>query len=306
MFAQTNIEADTGFAASTVQYIWDKYNAWNGSVPGTFGGQLSPPIYQKWRRCGYLVLFLMWVHLGLTPARTNQWHVQHVKMPMSTETWRTEVVGVGHALANIISEIDYDRRLDLYNHAPLFKYYVTALVDTLPIYVPHPSSFAMRKLLYQPKYKACVFKMQLGVNFLGQIVLWTGPHLGVTSDKEIWESTWAEHPFFSWEWWLADLGYVGALGLLTKYKRRRRPARNAPPPPLLPQQQLMNNVHEHVRNRIENIVGRVKRHALLRRGHYRGDFTKLKTILQVIGHMTAAELNHVPCFAAYGPWRHFY
>ena len=32
----------------------------------------------------------------------------------------------------------------------------------------------------------------------------------MTSDLVIWDTTWDSHPFFPWEWWLADLGYVGA------------------------------------------------------------------------------------------------
>lgn len=96
---------------------------------------------------------------------------------------------------------------------------MTGLVDVFPVYVNHPSRYSLAKLLFQPKYKRCVWKIQLGVNFLGDIILWTGPHLGVTSDITIWESTWADHPFDSWELWLADLGYIGGRGLVTKFKR---------------------------------------------------------------------------------------
>ena len=113
------------------------------------------------------------------------------------------------------------------------------MVDTLPIWVPAPHSPYLHSLFYRPKYKACVLKMQLGITFLGDIVLWTGPHLGVTADTciSIWEGTWKHHPFCSWERWLADLGYVGARGLLVKYKGDdvNSAARL-----------LFNNVHEHV------------------------------------------------------------
>eukprot|EP00966_Prymnesium_polylepis_P058000 1343316-Prymnesium_polylepis.1 len=79
---------------------------------------------------------------------------------------------------------------------------------------------------------------------MGNIILWTGPHLGVTSDKTFWDQTWAWHPFFPWEWWLADVGYVGALGLLYKWKKASQQPTRRPPPDLTPQELFYNNIHE--------------------------------------------------------------
>ena len=136
------------------------------------------------------------------------------------------------------------------NHVPHFPYHVTGIVDTLPIYVPSSHSFSMRRFLFQPKYDDTVYKMQLGISLLGDIILWTGPHLGVTSDKTIWESTAAQHPFYSWEVWLADLGYVGCLGLLYKFKKMAWRVGLPPPPDLTQRQQFFNNLHEFYRNRV--------------------------------------------------------
>ena len=33
-YVQKSVKADTGFEVGTLQYIWDKYNKWNGSPPG--------------------------------------------------------------------------------------------------------------------------------------------------------------------------------------------------------------------------------------------------------------------------------
>ena len=33
-FAQHTVKADTNFEPETLQYIWDKYNSWNGSSRG--------------------------------------------------------------------------------------------------------------------------------------------------------------------------------------------------------------------------------------------------------------------------------
>ena len=63
------------------------------------------------------------------------------------------------------------------------------------------------------------------------------------------------------------MGYVGGRGLLYKYKKapRRRRVRGqpppAPPPPLQPYKQVFNNIHKHVRNRIENVISKVKVYA---------------------------------------------
>lgn len=71
----------------------------------------------------------------------------------------------------------------------------------------------------QPKYGYTCLKWQLGISLMGDIIMWSGPHLGIAADSTIWEQTWDEHPFYGWERWLADLGYVGCMGLLYKYKR---------------------------------------------------------------------------------------
>ena len=128
----------------------------------------------------------------------------------------------------VMDEIVYQDRLDPYNHYPPWREYITGIVDTLPIFVSEPAHFPAAKLLYQPKYKRHCYKMQLGITFAGNIILWTGPHFGSTADITIWRDTWAHHPFRSWEAWLADLGYCGAIGLITKYKRQRRRRRTDP------------------------------------------------------------------------------
>ena len=66
----------------------------------------------------------------------------------------------------------------------------------------------------QPKYGYTCLKWQLGISLKGDIIMWSGPHLGIAADSTIWEETWDEHPFYGWERWLADLGYVGCMGLL--------------------------------------------------------------------------------------------
>ena len=258
-FVQQTIKKDTGYHESVVQDIWEKYQAF-GSAPGTFGGQLPRPKREAWKQQAYFYCYLIWVHKGLDPEWKEAWHLPKLQneFTMSARTFRNRVLPIGDALAEIIDEVDYSRRLSPWNHAPWFKYFVTGMVDTFPVFVPTPNSYSLAQLLYQPKYKRCVLKIQIGCNFLGEIILWTGPNLGIDSDVTIWDTTWQDHPMLPWEMWLADLGYVGGRGLLYKYKKRAR-RRNQPPPPALRDHEVVfNNIHEHVRNRIENVISKVK------------------------------------------------
>ena len=202
-------------------------------------------------------------------------------------SFRTHVFRLAEALAQIVDEIDYGLRLSHMNHAlPPFDKCFTGIVDTLPVYLPTPHNWHVSTLFFQPKYDSCVVKMQLGITFGGHVILWTGPHLGVTADSTIWETTWTSHPFYPWERWLADLGYEGCVGLIYKYKGA----------PLSWPQQLFNNVHEFVRNRVENVVSALKAHRIFKKGNYRGSLQHLEPFLQIVGHVTAHEISYLQRF----------
>lgn len=66
-----------------------------------------------------------------------------------------------------MDEIFWDDRLDSRNHAPHFPFLFTGIVDTFPIQVLHPQNKELRHQLYNPKYGTCVYKGQLGIDFLG-------------------------------------------------------------------------------------------------------------------------------------------
>ena len=118
------------------------------------------------------------------------------KFRCGATTFAEHVFPTAAALADIISEIDYSWRLDPYNHwLPPFDRCITCMVDTLPIYIPMSHDWAISQLFYQPKYLSTVIKMQLGCTLHGDIVLWSGPHLGIASDIGIWNRTWDLHPF---------------------------------------------------------------------------------------------------------------
>ena len=97
---------------------------------------------------------------------------------------------------------------------------------------------------------------------------------------------------------LADLGYVGCLALLYKFKRAGGRALTRP-------EVYFNNLHEHIRNRIENVVSQVKRHRLFQKGAYSGSMDHLVPLVKIVGHVTAYEIRKFgPRFVCYGPWAH--
>ena len=53
--------------------------------------------------------------------------------------------------------------------------YVLGMVDVFPVYVPAAHDFAVRQLLYQPKYDACVLKDTTWHLLLGQHYLMDRP-----------------------------------------------------------------------------------------------------------------------------------
>ena len=63
----------------------------------------------------------------------------------------------------------------------------------------------------------------------------------------------------------------------------------------------INNVHEHVRNRLENVISKVKSHAFLR-NIFAGSFELLSVMVKITGQVTAYELRRFQRFDLFGPW----
>ena len=104
---------------------------------------------------------------------------------------------------------------------------------------------------------------------------------------------------------------MGAAGLITKYKKRPRPRRFAgqpqqPAPQLTRAQKRFNAVHEATRNRVENVVRKVKGHRLFSGRVFKGKFETLNAALTIIGHVAAYQLRQEQRFQTFGPWPHAY
>jgi hypothetical protein len=61
----------------------------------------------------------------------------------------------------------------------------------------HPDSHGTS--LFAKRFTSSCFKIQIGINWLGWVVLFTGLHVGTKTDDEIWNGAAAAHPFMHWE-----------------------------------------------------------------------------------------------------------
>lgn len=125
-------------------------------------------------------LFLAYKYIHQYPARENE-----SVLGISSTTLHNKVLPTLHTLATGINEIHWEDRLDPYNHTPDFPYYVTGIVDTVPIVVLEPEDALLRHWLFNPKYGAPVYKAQIAIDFLGRIIFFSGPHLGLYYDGHI-------------------------------------------------------------------------------------------------------------------------
>ena len=64
-----------------------------------------------------------------------------------------------------------------------------------------------------------------------------------------------------------------------------------PPPPLMRAQLRFNTVHEGTRNRVENVIRKVKGHKLFSGRTFTGKYETLEAALHVIGHVAAYQLR---------------
>jgi len=178
---QTTIKEDTGFHQDVLEAVYQK----------NFVG-LSP-----------LQVYNVYKYIHLYP-KTRQY-------PTVMGCSKTSLIRHLHptleAMANQIQEIDYTDSLSPYNHVVHFPTRVTALVDTFVVYVASPVDSKIARVLFNPKYSGCVLKWQIAVDFCGNYLLLTGPH--VSYDGHIFLNTDTCHPMYTWELWLGDSHYIG-------------------------------------------------------------------------------------------------
>lgn len=215
-----------------------------------------------------------------------------------------------------MNEINWNDRLSPYNHSPHFPHLFTGVVDTFPLRVLCPQHKALRGALYNPKYKQCVYKAQLGIDFLGRLILCTSPHLGLCYDGHIWART-AKPYLLPWEWWIGDGAYpklniIFPLILLLFYliidiyisqTQMLSPYRHPPHGNLTNDEEFVNMVIAHYRARVEHTNHLFERHGIFR-GTFRGGIGLLSDAFYVIAHTTNIELCCHLRYPPFGPWDH--
>ena len=179
------------------------------------------------------------------------------------------------------------------------KHHFTTIYDGTNINVSNLRAYNYRhiqKALFSgAKYLHCCFKLMIGITFMGQIVHYTGLHIGTMPDNIILD----KYPpkFEDWEWGIGD----GAFGS----NQQIMIAPQMPPGGVLSAEDLETRfVFNHWRVRVEHIVAELKNHDILS-GVFRGSYPILKSATDIIVHMTNIKLKlSLPRYETLGPWSH--
>lgn len=89
-------------------------------------------------------------------------------------------------LASTMDEVSraWDSRREHVPNNSDFPPNVTSSLDTVPIFVNRASTD--QHLFYHGKYKRHLYKIQLVCDHAGNVIWWTGPHLGTEADVNLW------------------------------------------------------------------------------------------------------------------------
>ena len=213
-----------------------------------------------------------------------------------------------------INEIDYNWRFHPKNHGAgnIFNRFVTCFVDTTPLFVKQPTDDDLRQRLFHKKYMACVYKIQVAVNFLGWICYWSGPHEGNINDnvskrvlvqsdcgfvQVIYAATLHEHPLRSWEFWCGDGIYNSCYGVITRFVLQAGQV-------FTRAMVAVNTWISHYRQRVEHVMASIKAHAMFKR-KFSGSKAMLTAAITLTMHMTSAKIRHAWDEEAYHKYQGF-
>jgi hypothetical protein len=201
-------------------------------------------------------------------------------------------------MANTFNEIHWEHRLNPWNHTTHFPFYVNSIVDTLPIPVSQPKDFQVAKLLYNPKYGRCVYKVLICIDFLGRILFFSGPYIGTKYDGHIWLETVHLRPRLPGEFTLGDGHFITCPDVITQYTHSKGEL-------FLPvEQEIYSAVHQHYRARVEHINGVFVVHQMFS-SRFQGSLQTLVDALYVTAHTLNVVLNQEIRYQPIGPWSHF-
>jgi len=201
-------------------------------------------------------------------------------------------------MANTYDEIHWEHRLNPWNHSIHFPFHVNSIVDTFPVPVSQPVDSQLLRLLCNPKYGGCVYKVMICIDFLGRILFFSGPYIGTKYDGHIWQETAHLRPRFPGEYTLGDGHFITCPDVITQYLHTRDEV-------FLPyHQEVYSAVHQHYRSRVEHINGAFVFHQMFS-SRFRGSLQTLIDGLYVTAHTLNVALNQELRYPPIGPWSHF-
>jgi hypothetical protein len=225
--------------------------------------------------------------------------------------YRRYIRPVAYALADVIDEILAQRRWDPMNHVPHFPSHFTEMYDSFPVKVCEPCDPELAGTLRQPKYKACVFKITLGVTFLGEITAYATLSLGIEHDGSIAlrEEGREFHERLPGEWSLGDGVYEVWDRCLCKH-RPQQVSTNPPVfAPLTLDQEQDNYLYDFYRARVEQVNTQcVYSHEMFHGRPFLGSFHDLRAYADITINASALlirEFEPSRQRQGFGPLPHF-
>jgi hypothetical protein len=176
---------------------------------------------RKQQRMAKVYFFVVFVYIRFyQPISSFQrWlHWGRDKKCISKDAFYANVVPITHLSATHLNEIKWDDRLSFNSHHQHAPDWVTFAANGFPQLVWQPVDPLMRSLLYVPdRYAAVVYKPHIAIDLTGNVVHFSGLHLGTTPDGAIWRSTANEHPTErnEFDYGDLDLAYKGCDDLIT-------------------------------------------------------------------------------------------
>ena len=171
---------------------------------------------------------------------------------------------------------------------PCFSNYITGSIDVTVIIIQKPTG-EWATMTYNGKYQDCVLKLQIFVDNTGRLVWYSGPHLGVTHDLELFRRF--PPPLRPNEKLLADKAYIGGGPRLVCPCKRVKGQKQ-----LSPLQRAYNDVHGFWRATIEHINAHIKKFQILLSysGKIPSHSTYLFRAVKIIIHSLAVHIRSSP------------
>ena len=277
VFSTANgVQGETGYSDGIVQELWRKYDHFMPTAPQGVD-----------KAEAYFYAALKFIHLCPHPTKTGSLlYTPHTGF-ISSSTFDRQIAPRLIILGTVINEIDWALRHDEFNHVPHFKYFCVGALDTFPVRISEPSNSRVARLYYQPKYGCCVVKCQLIVDFNGNIIFCSIPHLGTTGDARIWRHC---RPVFSLnEYVLADGAYRSSAHTLVPYREDRAGGIGVG-------EEKVNDIIQYYRARVEHIIGVIQNHEFFRT-KARMSMDLITACTKISVHATALHLRKRHQFA---------